>query len=176
METKRVNPCRPGYGASCALCCGSHNYRMSPEALATFFRHESMAGNEKWSAGSVASPTEKLYSDAIQCPHIGYDTADPDLLCCRVYRDQHDNRELEHFFHSTCKIFYCAAWHVLSDEQVLFAAQLMGDWDYYSLLVNDIATVIKAITRYAKAENVPPDELDSMKQYLQEKLRGSSSP
>ena len=38
MRTKNtVNRCRPGFGASCSFCCGSHNYVLSENEIEEIF-------------------------------------------------------------------------------------------------------------------------------------------
>jgi hypothetical protein len=113
---------------------------------------------------------EKLFQDAIQCPHVGMKSSFPGHICCLIYDDHSREKKIDSFFNGTCKTFYCPAWHDLTDEQVLFAARLMHDWYYYSLLINDIEAVHEICAAYGTPDDIPPDELRSLKIELVERL------
>lgn len=44
---EKINICRPGHGASCALCCGSHNYLASPEHISALFKERGVPKKRK---------------------------------------------------------------------------------------------------------------------------------
>jgi hypothetical protein len=164
----RVNRCRPGYGASCALCCGSHNYALSPEEIEEVFTargHEPLQANLRHPEDGAS---EKLFQDAMQCPHVGIDPSDPGIACCLIYSMHDRGAKTGSFFDGTCKTFYCPAWNDLTDRQVLFAAGLMGDWYYYSLLINHIESVHEICARYGSPDDVPDEELQALKEELEE--------
>lgn len=87
-----------------------------------------------------------------------------------IYTDCDRGDKLESFFLGTCKNFYCGAWDNLTDMQVLFAAKLMGDWYYYSLFIHDIEAVQNLCALYSRPEDVPHEELLSLKQDLEEMM------
>jgi hypothetical protein len=170
--TATVNRCRPGSGASCAFCCGSHNYTVSPERIEGMFINR---GRECF-GHPVKHPEdaseEKLVRDGMQCPHVGIAPSDPGLVCCLAYFDCDLGGKLQSFFTGTCKNFLCEAWDELTDRQVLFAAGLMGDWYYYSLLINDTGILRNICTDYSSPEDVPAETLRMLKAELAERLLG----
>jgi len=104
----------------------------------------------------------KLYRDAMQCPHVGL--SDDNEVFCIIYDEPDKKGEVLSFFNGTCANFYCPAWDVLTDRQVVFAARLMKDWFYYSLLINDIEAVQNLCALYNSPEDVPEDELRELKE------------
>ena len=162
----RVNRCRPGFGASCALCCGSHNYAMGPDGIEELFLSRNNEALKTAPLHPEESTAEKLFHDAMQCPHVGMDPAEPGIVCCLIYDDPDRDASIESFFTGTCRSFYCPAWHELTDRQVLFAARLMRDWYYYSLLINHIGAVHDLCAQYDEPEDVPGDELSALKDEL----------
>jgi hypothetical protein len=168
--TTRVNRCRPGHGASCAFCCGSHNYTVTPGEIEYLFGERGREGLKRARLHQDVSCSEKLFPDAIQCSHVGMDPSEPGIVCCLLYGEDDRGEDVESFFNGTCKNFYCPAWDDLTDRQVLFAARLMGDWYFYSLLINDIEAVHDLCASYDRPEDVPPDELGDLKQRLTERL------
>lgn len=166
----RVNRCQPGHGASCAFCCGSHNYAMPPEEIEEMFMERGHQGPGQTMLHQAEQCAEKLFHDAIQCSHVGVNPSDPGVVGCLLYGEHDRGGDVESFFNGTCKTFYCPAWDNLTDRQVLFAARLMADWYYYSLLINDIETVHDLCASYDRPEDVPPEELCRLKERLDERL------
>jgi len=166
----RINRCRPGHGASCALCCGSHNYAVAPQEIGELFSGRCRGGAAGPALHQDVACAEKLFHDAIQCSHVGMDPSEPGMVCCLLYGEDDRGGDVESFFNGTCKNFYCPAWDDLTDRQVLFAARLMGDWYYYSLLINDNAEVHDLCASYDRPEDVPAEELVSLKERLAERL------
>ncbi len=160
MESARnkINICQPGYNASCALCCGSHNYAGDESAIAEIFRERD------------ASPEPRAYpmrfSDGIQCPHAGFIDVDGFRIGCRIYADLSGARGMREFFNYTCKNFSCAARDTLSDDEIVFAARLMGDWFYYSLFINEIRLLKKYYAKYGCSSRVPRTALEDAKKKL----------
>ena len=111
---------------------------------------------------------EKLYRDAMQCPHVGL--SDYNEVFCIIYDEPGKKGEVLSFFNGTCGNFYCPAWDVLTDRQVIFAARLMKDWFYYSLLINDIEAVQNLCASFSSPEDVPEDVLDDLKEDILEKF------
>ncbi len=114
--------------------------------------------------------SEKLFSEEMQCSHVGLHTSEPGVIGCMLYDVPELEEDVGSFFTGTCKNFYCPAWHDLTDRQVLFAALLMGDWYYYSLLINDIEAVHAICAEYGRPEDVPPDALLDLKAEIEERF------
>lgn len=106
----------------------------------------------------------------MQCPNVGILESDPGIVCCLTYHDNHEGSGFESFFNGTCKNFYCVAWNELTDRQVLFAAELMKDWYYYSLLINSLETLMDLCAEYESPSDVPDEILDELKIELVDKL------
>lgn len=106
----------------------------------------------------------------MQCPHIGICGSDPGIVCCLTYHDNHQGSGFESFFSGTCKTFLCTAWNELTDRQVLFAAELMKDWYYYSLLINSLEILMDLCAEYESPHDVQEEILEELKIELKEKL------
>ncbi len=168
MKSREINPCRPGYGASCSLCCGSHNYRMSYEEVSSLFSERGVAGAQRPYMHPFSVTKEKLYRDAMQCPHVALDFDDE--IYCLMYNERDKKGEILTFFNGTCSNFYCPAWDDLTDRQVVFAARLMHDWYYYSLLINDIEAVQNLCAEYDSPGDVPHEAVEELKAELMERF------
>jgi len=167
---ENVNRCRPGYGASCALCCGSHNYASGPEKTDAVFRRRGRIFREslplieqgilspKELKHELGTPVEKLkYPDAMQCPYTGYLEENDSVISCLAYAHPAVlEPEYCRFFTGTCKNYYCNAWHLLTDEEVLFAASLTRDWYCYSLFISDIPFLKKTFSNLGPEYEVQP--------------------
>ncbi len=166
-----INRCRPGYGASCSFCCGSHNYTVSPEQIEDIFIGR---GNESNSRRKLKHPEQssepKLVKEGMQCGNVGITDDEPGIVCCLTYNDDHTGCGFESFFTGTCKHFLCVAWNELTDRQVLFAAELMRDWYYYSLLINSLEILMDLCAEYDRPDDIPDDVLDDIKSELVKNL------
>jgi len=185
MRTKNtVNRCRPGFGASCSFCCGSHNYVLSENDIEEIFikrgnDSKALKGQSPCKI-SLNSPQtevhpedffeEKLIKDGMQCRYIGFSDYDHTLLCCLIYSEDHKGKIYESFFSGTCRNFMCAAWDELTDREVLFAAELMKDWYYYSLLVNSPEIVKKLYAEYNTPEDISENIIEELKIELRNRL------
>jgi len=170
-NSNKINRCRPGHNASCSLCCGSHNYTVSQEEIEDIFIERGRMDSSFTNPGHPDdSSLEKLFPDAIQCPNVGIGCSGPGIICCLIYENSDQGGDIGSFFNGTCRTFFCPAWDCLTDEEVLFAARLMGDWCYYSLLINDIEAVKSAYAQYGNPENVPDDRLALLKDELRHRL------
>jgi len=116
------------------------------------------------------SSEEKLVKEGMQCGNVGISDSDPGLVGCLTYHDDHRGSGFESFFTGTCKHFLCVAWNELTDRQVLFAAKLMKDWYYYSLLINSLEILMDLCAEYERPEDVPAETLAELKIELVEKL------
>lgn len=184
--TRTINICNPGYNASCALCCGSHNYQASHEGISELFEKRSESISRYINRDSQSNDlTEHDYTalhhivsefsmmkaidDAIQCPFVGY--VETSTIGCLIYPDNdHVDLRLQCLTGGTCKHFSCAAREVLTDDEIEFAAKLMGDWYHYSLMINDITFLKKIYLKYETAEKVPFDVLNGIKKELTDSL------
>lgn len=171
IAQKKVNPCRPGHGASCAFCCGSHNYTLRHDQIEKIFENrDSNPASKLHTRHPEESDYEKLVKDGMQCPHTGISADEPGIVCCLAYNDNDKAPAFRSFFRGTCKNFYCAAWKELTAEQILFAAGLMQDWYYYSLLINCIDILVELCADYDSPSDVDEERLDELKLELAEKL------
>lgn len=168
--TTSINPCRPGLGASCSFCCGSHNFTLSPEKIEDLFINRGSRRNSPAMLHPEQNCEEKLVREGMQCPHIGISESEPSIICCLVYNDNNRGAGLDSFFRGTCRHFRCPAFTYLSDQEVLFAAGLTSDWYYYSLLINSIETVKELYAEYGMPENVPEGMLIDIKEDLVQNL------
>ncbi len=183
---KHVNICQPGGGASCALCCGSHNYNVSEDEMRRIFaqrralyrEHMETVETRQGSGDEVVDINrEEFYrmrppkriEDAIQCPYIGYIDDEETLIGCLLYAgSRQGDIRFSNFQNNTCVIFSCLAREILTEEEILYAARLTGDWFYYSLLINDINLLRKTAKEFPRPEDVPEDLLDKIKAGLRE--------
>jgi hypothetical protein len=159
----KINRCRPGFGASCSFCCGSHNYTLSPEKIEKMFIERDAKTDSRGFGNPEEACGERLVRDGIQCPNVGISISEPGIVCCLTYDDDHEGCGFKSFFSGTCRSFFCAAWYDLSDRQVAFAAELMKDWYYYSLLIMSTETLAALCADYESPRNVPADVLESLK-------------
>jgi hypothetical protein len=113
-----------------------------------------------------AAVLEPLHRDAIQCGYIGFIDSDRTRIGCIAYHLGPEKHPAGDFFGYTCKNFSCLSREVLSDTEILFAARLMGDWFYYSLLITDIAVLREYHERFTEPQEVPPAALARLKEYL----------
>jgi len=168
MKEKKINICRPGYNSSCALCCGSHNYNLSPEEINKLFKNRHLNSKKN---NCKSSRPEKSLADGIQCEYVGYIDSSKTEIGCLIYNDELSKTgSMAKFFSKTCKTFFCPASNILTDDEILFAAELMQDWYYYSLLINEIS-ILKGLCReYKSPGHVPENRLDAVKGELKIKL------
>lgn len=174
-----INICQPGYGASCALCCGSHNIAGGRAAMhAEFSRRTALYGGRAAEGeGAMARPPvpmpaehpcgPSLHDDAIRCPLAGFIDADRTLVGCLVYSRPPETDPAHGFFERTCRTFSCAARETLEDSEALFAARLLGDWYYYGLLINSIPLLRELIHSHGVPGNVPESRLRELKSRLE---------
>jgi len=172
MKTKSINICQPGYNASCSLCCGSHNYRLTTHEIKSLFKErlELIRKDDIIEINKTLKP--KIIDDAIQCPFVGYTDNEFTFVGCLIYNSESEklSPEQKSFLSGTCRTFSCMAREVLEDMEIIFAAKLMGDWFFYSLLINEIKLLKKIYSRFKMAENVPEDAIISIKNNLIESL------
>ncbi len=169
MRDSAVNICQPGHSASCALCCGSHNFNAGPDEIACILSSRGRGEMRQMDDGIC------LFKDGTQCPHMGIIDEDTGTIGCLIYLRATDEDPAKSFFMYTCKNFSCRARETLSREEILFAARLMGDWYYYSLLINEITLLQGLVRKYELPERISPEELALLKQRLARLLRDPGS-
>jgi hypothetical protein len=193
----RANICRPGFGASCVLCCGSHNYRAPRGEIGMLFARRrdllaqynkeylirAMSASRSGLTGSYYYRQEEtlvltlpaLFEDCPRCPFVGY-TGDGRHAGCLLYPEDHPPELRQECFQSyRGKLFTCRARENLSDEEILYAARLTGDWYYYSVLIHDEAMLKRLARSWPDPENVPEGERKRMRQSLEEKIAADRS-
>ncbi len=192
---KTLNICRPGYGASCALCCGSHNYDAPLEEIDHLYRKRAevlknysrdyivrrMRGSRSDLTGSYYFARDaveeyiitlpRLYDDGLQCPFVAY-IGDGNILGCALYpREEKEDYRYDCFQNYTCKYFSCPASDVLTDAEILFAAKLFRDWYYYTLLIHSVDILKKLAHEYSNPENIPSGEIKKLREILLSSLK-----
>ncbi len=190
IMSQRINICQPGYGASCALCCGSHNIiggrgtlhaefsRRSRDARDRMVRHNTTFMGETGTGAPlpiIKALPAKAHTDGILCPHVAFIDAGKQLIGCLIYNDREGRAATRGFFEYTCCNFSCAARETLVDDEILFAARLMRDWYYYGPLVNSIDLLKKLFREYHTPGNVPEATLEAVKRRLEASLYGRTS-
>lgn len=99
----------------------------------------------------------------MQCQNVGISESEPGIVGCLTYHDCHKGSGFDSFFSGTCRTFLCVAWNELTDRQVLFAAELMKDWYYYSLLINSLEILMELCAEYEAPGDVPGEIIAELK-------------
>ncbi len=196
MMTRTINICRPGYGASCALCCGSHNYRagsMEIEALFVrrariikaysrdFLIRKMIAFRSCMTGSYYIDPSETLFystmpalfHDCPRCPFAGFISREKIIGCLLgVEGDQPDLRH-ECFLSYRGKIFSCPAREILNDEEILYAARCTGDWYYYSVLIHAPELLRRLMIEFPVPEDIPKTRKEMLQRELEERVAGN---
>jgi len=149
-----VKVCRPGFGASCALCCGSHNYDADPAAIGALFARRArilkyyqpeyllrmarasrspLTGSYYFSGMDfMEGDIRKIYDNGARCPFVAF-TGMAQVGCGINEGIPCLKRDCIMSYQG--KNFSCRAGEVLSREEILFAAELCGDWYHYGILI-----------------------------------------
>jgi hypothetical protein len=156
-QAAEINICRPGYGASCGLCCGSHNFDCTREDLIhlmkrrasrlSSFAPEYLRGTVRRSrsglTGSIYFPLRNFLSDeppplaarSPQCPFLVTD-ASTNYIECMLNPEAHlDGKTVDCALSYRGKVFLCPAREKLSVREFRYAAQFAEDWFFYSLVI-----------------------------------------
>lgn len=188
-----INLCRPGFGASCALCCGSHNYDASCKDIAALFQkrreifwnyssaylikqvrvsRSNLTGSyypERTIDEGIIITLPKLYHDGQQCPFVCL--LEDDTIGCAIYPSQNEaDGRFECFQNYTCKYFSCASKEILADEEILYAAGLFRDWYYYTLFIHSIDLLRNFRQLHPIPEKTGEDALFMLKRQLETSL------
>ncbi len=109
---------------------------------------------------------EKKIDEGIQCSFVGFTGIDGEIGCL-AYNNQGPFTDADgEFFIKTCKIFSCRARDELTAGEIRFAAELMRDWYYYSLLIHEIPMLRDLIKRYSTVQSVTEERLSRIQTIL----------
>ena len=177
-----VNICQPGHGASCALCCGSHNYRACKEEIDELFRWRGHIARDLPGSGKtddipalveelqerlLKRSIPRLYEDALQCPFVA--RLDPaGNVGCLIYSIGGQEHVLTG---GTCRIYSCPAAQ-LDENRILYAARLAGDWYRYGLLIHNRPVLDELMARHPEPSAAGPGELEELEKRLAVFLHG----
>ena len=189
----RVNVCRPGFGASCALCCGSHNYQGTEDEIGDLFRRRRAAADQfsrayllrimkssrspltgsYYYAGRGFRPetSPPLCGEGRQCPFVGCVGEEGVVGCLRYPETPGPELRRDCYQNYRSKIFTCPAREILSQEEVLYAARLTADWYCYSLLIQSTSLLRSLREEYSDPDLLPPGRLESLRWALEDRVR-----
>ncbi len=192
MEEMTVNACMPGFGASCALCCGSHNCDATPEEMAEVYRkrreiislyrrdylvkrvmasRSDMTGSYYFTGrNDVELPGLPSLFGEKRCPFIGFHETGG-LIGCLLNRGVESSLRYECFNNYSSKNFTCAAKENLGGDEIVFAAMLCRDWYYYPLLIHRPETLARLMRDWGDPDAVPDEVLEKTKVFLRSEAR-----
>ncbi|HQF07268.1 MAG TPA: hypothetical protein PLM53_03640 [Spirochaetota bacterium] len=188
-----VNICRPGYGASCSLCCGSHNYRASREECEALFVRRAMirkaysrdflvrkmnACRSAMTGSYYIDPSNALFDisipaifpDCPRCPFVGFISRERITRCLLGPEEGQPGLRHECFLNYRGKIFTCTAREGLADEEVLYAARLARDWFYYSILIHEPDLLRRTMKNFPVPEKLQPAQRENLWEELEERI------
>jgi hypothetical protein len=191
--TVSVNICRPGYGASCSLCCGSHNYqvgRVEIEALFVrrarimkaysrdFLVRKMIAYRSCMTGSYYIDPSDRLFNPAVpalyqdcpRCPFVGFVSKDRLAGCLLVREDDPSDLRHECFLSYRGKIFTCPARESLHDKEILYAARLARDWYYYGILIHEPELLRRLMEEHPDAGEVPALRREALERELEKRV------
>ncbi|MCX8124418.1 MAG: hypothetical protein N3F66_09660 [Spirochaetes bacterium] len=174
MYTSYNFACQPGFNASCALCCGSHNYKASFSEIdalfkerLNFFRNKVAGCNDLTAIlnecckelSHITLPP--LYPDATQCPFVAYTDTTYTTIGCLLYPycTTFDYRSL--FMGAICKTFNCSANTPDLQHKVITAAKACKDWYYYSIVIHDTKLCDEVITLHTQGKTIQSNIIKS---------------
>ena len=182
-----IIPCNPGFGASCALCCGSHNYKAPFKTIKTLchdrtklfeiYSREYMCGHIRASRSNLTGsyyfyketdflPTlpDPIVIGGVQCPFVGYKGTW--RIGCLLYGDIDDSYRRDCYYQYGGKHFTCNAFHELSKDDIIYAARLLGDWYYYPILIHTPESLEFIKKNNPDPKAIPEDKLRKIKDSL----------
>ncbi len=188
MVKTALSPCRPGHGASCALCCGSHNFAAPFEAVDALFARrrdfyrgfspDYLAGRAQKSrsamTGSYHVPKSDpiagevlpmIFNDCPRCPYLAYQD-DNGIIGCALREDSSGTIRMDCVRSYSGKQFNCGVHMALDDREVRYAAKLTRDWYYYSILIHSSPLLREIMRGHPVPEDVPPDVTDILRKKL----------
>ena len=193
MMKSNINICRPGCGASCALCCGSHNYRVSPVELESLFIRRArimkaysrdflvrkmIAFRSGMTGSYYVDPshalfyinTPALFQDCPRCPFVGFIDREKNTGCLLCGEEGPPDLCHECFLSYRGKIFTCPAREVLTDEEIAYAARLARDWFYYAILIHETELLRDHMKDFAMPEETPRERREVLSRELEERI------
>jgi hypothetical protein len=191
MAKRDIDICRPGFGASCALCCGSHNFRADPGEIGELFRRRAelvadltpefivrrvrasrsdMTGSYYFrNTGGFDLPApEPADPGGARCPFVGY--IGEEIVGCLLYPGGGETRR-DCIQSYGGKHFTCRAEESLDDDEILFAARLAGHWYYYSVLIQMDQLLRRVMEEYRHHGSVPSDARERLFASLEAEVR-----
>jgi hypothetical protein len=193
MTDGSINICRPGFGASCCLCCGGLNYRAGRGELESLFRRRTallarysrdyviraMTASRSNMTGSYYFRTDAMpfiaeepaiFEGLPRCPFVGF-LADGTTAGCILHPgDNSPDLRHECFQSYRGKIFSCRARELLSIDEIRYAARLTRDWYYYGILIHDEDLLRGMMKDHPEPGEVPPKELEIMNRELEDRV------
>lgn len=190
--TDAISPCRPGHGASCALCCGSHNFAAPAEAvLALLVRRRdhyrrfsasylaTLAGKSRSAmTGSYHVPggdpvpgesIREIFSDCPRCHFIVLEE-DGGTVGCALHGDSPGEDRFDCVLSYSGKRFRCAVHGALGDDEVGYAAKLTGDWYYYSILIHSTTILRETMRAHPSPGDVPREIMARLRERLRAEI------
>ncbi len=169
VRSAEFSICRPGHGASCALCCGSHNFNCTREDLLGLMEHrasrlslfspEYLLGKVRQSrsnlTGSIYFSPVNFFLDepppldesSPRCPFLAID--ETGTTGCALNREAHRHGgTVDCVLSYRGKRFMCPAGERLSTREIRFAAQFAGDWYFYSILIHNNALLSRMLREW----------------------------
>jgi hypothetical protein len=188
-----INICRPGNGASCALCCGSHNYDVPPEELGALFlrrrrllhyysreylakmmtsARSGLTGSYRLDQGRYFyAPPQKIETGGIQCLFTGF-REDGSVGCLVHPHAGSPGMRVDCHLAYGGKTFHCAPAQELSDEEILYAAKFTGDPLYYGPLIHSPEILRDLMEKFPDPDLVPEQERAMIRERLWQEVRG----
>ena len=174
MKKIEINICQPGFGASCALCCGSHEGSGCYEELENLYQHRALnikawIGEEKSLPETVPAPP----AENTPCPWIGHINSDSKStsIGCLIYNNPAVGGESWlKFINKTCRCFSCQARDTLTEQEIEYAARLCRDWFFYSLIIHLPEKLREVMRLYPVPEQVSSEKNGILKEYLRSQM------
>ncbi len=191
MITSSINICRPGFGASCSLCCGSHNYRVTREEIEKLFIRRArimkaysrdflikkmIAYRSAMTGSYYVDPANALFSiatpalfhDCPRCPFVGFVSRERITGCLLGREEDSPDLRQECFLNYRGKIFTCPARDEVADDEVLYAARFAGDWYYYGILIHEPDLLRRLMREFPDPKRVLPAQREVLYRELEE--------
>ena len=144
-----TSACQPGFNASCALCCGSHNYNAAYHEIDNLFKERFYCFNTFISTNNIHSMLPACYNaleqitlplrddDATHCAFVAYTDTSFTTIGCLLYPYcyRFDYRSL--YMGNICKTFNCKVNTRAYHDTVIIAATIFHDWYYYSIAIHN---------------------------------------
>ncbi len=180
-------------GASCALCCGSHNYRGSREDIAALFARRAervrdfsrgyilnrilssrsdMTGSYYFRSPDLdlEGAIPPLFPDLPRCEYVG---GEGGTVRCLLAGGEAERAECPLAYGG--KHWTCPARDNCAPDEIEYAARLAGDWYYYAALIHSPGELRALMARHERPDDVPADVLASLRKRLDARVREDGS-